>query len=61
MSGEISVETDSGWKKFLRKHWKIVAIFVVAGVLVFIGAIYVFLWFIGQAQSTGLVPSSLGL
>jgi hypothetical protein len=61
MSGEIGVEKGSDWKKFLRKHWNIVAIFVVAGVLVFIGAIYVFLWFVGQAQSTGLVPSSLGL
>ena len=61
MSGEIGVEQGSDWKKFLRKHWNIVAIFVVAGILVFIGAIYVFLWFVGQAQSTGLVPSSLGL
>ena len=27
----------------------------------FIGGVYVFLWFTGNAQSTGLVPSSLGL
>jgi len=38
-----------------------VAAFVVAGILVFIGAIYVVLWFTVDAQSTGLVPSILGL
>lgn len=59
MSGEAGVENDSDWKKFLRRHWRIVAFFVVAGVLVFIGAIYVFLWFVSGAQSTGLVPSTL--
>ena len=26
-----------------------------------IGAIYVYLWFVGEAQSTGLVPTTLGL
>jgi len=61
MSGEAGVENGSDWKKFLRKHWSIVALFVVAGILAFIGAIYVFLWFVGDAQSTGLVPSILGL
>ena len=55
------VENGSDWKKFLRKHWNIVAIFVVAGILAFIGAIYVYLWFVGDAQSTGMVPSTLGL
>ncbi len=61
MSGEIVAEQSSNWRKFLRKHWNVVAIFIVAGILIFIGAIYVFLWFVGQAQSTSLVPSSLGL
>lgn len=62
MSGEIDVDVKQGssWRKFLRKHWNIVTIFIIAGILVFIGAIYVFLWFVGQAQSTGLVLSSLG-
>ena len=60
MTEEISAEQGSNWRKFLRKHWNVVAIFAVAGIVVFIGAIYVFLWFVGQAQSTGLVPSSLG-
>ena len=52
---------SSGWKEFLRKHWGIVAILVVAGVLAVIGAFYVFLWFVKDAQTTSLVPSTLGL
>jgi len=35
-------------------------LFVVGVVLAAIGAIYVFLWFVGDAQSTGMVPTSLG-
>ena len=54
-------ENGSGWKKFLAKHWNILAIFVAAGVLASAGAVYVYLWFVGDAQSTGLVPATLGL
>jgi hypothetical protein len=59
-------ETESengyeGWKKFLRKHLNMVALFVVAVILASVGAIYVFLWFVRDAQSTGLVPRTLGL
>ena len=61
MTGEVGVEKGSNWKKFVRKHWNIVAIFVVAGILAFAGAVYVYLWFVGEAQSTGLVPSTIGL
>src|SRR3972149_3614595 len=52
---------SEGWKKFLQKHLKMVALFVVAVILASVGAIYVFLWFVGDAQSTGMVPSTLGL
>src|SRR5437870_12942707 len=45
----------------MRKHWKAVGIFVVAGALALEGAVYVFLWFVKNAQSTGLVPRTLGL
>src|SRR5207237_9973111 len=45
----------------MRKHWRTVATFVVAGILAVASAIYVFLWFVGDAQSTGLVPRTLGL
>ena len=61
MTGESGVEASSGWRKFLKKHWNMVVVFVVAGILAVVGAIYVFLWFTGDAQTIGLVPSTLGL
>ena len=62
MMTETELENDSeAWKKFLRKHWNMVALFVVAVILASVGAIYVFLWFVGDAQSTGVVPATLGL
>ena len=45
----------------MRKHWKAVGIFVLASALALAGAVYVFLWFVKNSQSTGLVPSTLGL
>ena len=61
MTQEIEVEKGSGGKKFLRKHWSIIAVFVAAGILAFIGVVYVFLWFVGDAQATGLVPATLNM
>jgi hypothetical protein len=62
MIAETGSENGSeGWKKFLRKHLNMVALFVVAVILASVGAIYVYLWFVGDAQSTGLVPATLGL
>jgi len=49
------------WKKFLRKHWKMLVLFAAAAFLASIGAVLVWLWFVGDAQSTGRVPTSLGL
>ncbi len=51
----------SQWGKFLRKHWVAFAAFVAAAILAFAGAVYVFVWFTGNAQSTGLVPAALGM
>jgi hypothetical protein len=51
---------SSDWKSFMRKHWGMVAVFVVAGILASAGAVYVFWWFVGNAQSSGLVPLTLG-
>jgi len=51
----------NGWKAFLKKHWKATAVFVVAAVLALVGSILVFLWFVADAQSTGMVPATLGL
>ncbi len=61
MAGSVEGGDGSLWRKFVRKHWGIVAVFVVAGILVVVGSVYVFLWFVEDAQSSGLVPSSLGL
>ena len=61
MSEESRAKLGADWKLFLRRHWKVAAVFVAACVLAFIGAIVVFLWFVGNAQSTGLVPSALSL
>jgi len=61
MTVEVGIDKSSDGKKFVRKHWNIVAIFVAAGILAVIGTVYVFLWFVTNAQSTGLVPATLGL
>lgn len=62
MMGETGSENKSdAWKKFLRKHWNMLAAFIVGVVLASIGAILVFLWFVENAQLTGMVPASLGL
>jgi hypothetical protein len=52
---------DSDWRGFMRKHWAAVCILVMAVALAFIGAVYVFVWFVGNAQSSGMVPGTLGL
>ena len=60
----VETESENGekiWKKFLRKHWNIVVLFVVGAILVSIGAILAYLWVVGDAQLTGLVPATLGL
>ncbi len=54
-------ENKSDWKSFIKNHWKVFSVFVAAATALFVGAIYVFVWFAGNAPATGLVPSSLGL
>jgi hypothetical protein len=61
MTQEINVEAGSEGRNFMRKHWAMVVVFAVAAILAAIGAVYVFLWFVGNAQSTGLVPATLNL
>ncbi len=56
-----NAETNSAWSKFMRKHWAAFVLFVVAAVLALVGGVYVFVWFVGNAQATALVPASLGL
>ena len=62
MMTEIESENESdAWKKFLKKHWNMLIIFIVGAVLASIGAVLVYLWFVGDAQSTGMIPTTLGL
>jgi hypothetical protein len=56
----IGEEEGSGWKKFLRNHWTVVPILAVAAIAALVGAIRVYLWFVGEAQTSGLVPKTLG-
>ncbi len=61
MAREIEVEKSSGWRAFLRRHWAVFALLLVAAALAITGTMAVFLWFTGNAQSTSLVPATLGL
>ena len=62
MMTETASETGKEiWKKFLKKHWTMVVVFVVGAILVSVGAILEYLRFVEHAQSTGLVPATLGL
>jgi hypothetical protein len=60
MIGETGTENDSG-RKFLKRHWNMLVYWIIAGIIAVIGAILVFLWFVGDAQSTGMVPTTLSL
>ena len=61
MTMQTEVEESSRWGKFLRKHWPAFTAFIAAAILASVGAVYVFVWFTGNAQSTGLVPATLGM
>ncbi len=61
MTEPIQVQSGSDWQRFIRKHWPAFALFIAVAILAVAGAVYVFVWFTGNAQSTGLVPSTLGM
>jgi len=61
MTKQTEVKESSSWSKLLRKHWPAFAAFITAAILAFVGAVYVFVWFAGDAQSTALVPTTLGM
>ena len=61
MENQTEVEKGSdGWKKFLNKHWNMLVYWIVAAIIAAIGAVLVFLWFVEEAQSTNMVPMTLG-
>ena len=61
MTEQNEAKESADWKEFIRKHWTVITVFVVAGILAVAGAVYVFWWFTGNAQTIGLVPSALVL
>jgi hypothetical protein len=61
MTEPTEVQSGSDWNRFIRKHSAIFAVFIAAAILAFAGAVYVFVWFTGYAQTTELVPSTLRL
>jgi len=61
MIEENEAAKDTGWRKFFRKHWNMLAVFVTTAVLAVAGAVHVFAWFTGNAQATELVPSTLNM
>lgn len=52
---------SEGGRKFVRDHWKMFLLLLVGAILASVGAVLVFLWFVGNSQSTGMVPTTLGL
>lgn len=60
MPETVSENAPRGRKEFFLDHWRILFLFVIGVVLASVGAILVLLWFTGNAQSTGMVPTTLG-
>ncbi|MCW4001286.1 MAG: hypothetical protein NWE93_13715 [Candidatus Bathyarchaeota archaeon] len=61
MTQQTPIRTEADWSGFMRKHWAAFAAFIAAAILAVAGAVYVFVWFTGNIQASGLVPSMLGL
>ncbi|MGD9130784.1 MAG: hypothetical protein PVH73_04330 [Candidatus Bathyarchaeota archaeon] len=61
MENQTETEKESdGWKEFSKKHWNMLACWIVVAILAAIGAVLIFLWFVEEAQSTNMVPTVLG-
>ena len=60
LTTEAGMQGSSDWRVFFRRHWAASAIFVVGVALACVWGVYIFLWFVSNAQSSGLVPSPLG-
>jgi hypothetical protein len=61
MADAFESQTETDWKRFIRKHLAVFAVFIAAAILAAVGAVYVFVWFVGDAQTTGLVPAILSM
>ena len=60
MEEQNETEKNSGtWRIFLKKHWNMLAYWIIVAIFAAIGSILVFLWFVGDAKSTNMVPLTL--
>ncbi|MFW9982023.1 MAG: hypothetical protein ACFFE3_08940, partial [Candidatus Thorarchaeota archaeon] len=48
-------------KRFLKKHWRMIFPMIILAVIAVVVAIFVFTWFVELAQTTDLVPDTIGL
>ncbi len=51
--------SDNTGKKFMKRHWKMVSVWILAALLMVAGAVTVFLWYAHEAQANGDVPAAL--
>ena len=59
MENEQGIEDDS-WKKFVKNHMNMLIFWIIAVIGAAIGTVYVYQWFVAEAQSTSMVPAILG-
>ncbi|MFW9871334.1 MAG: hypothetical protein ACFFFO_17155 [Candidatus Thorarchaeota archaeon] len=58
-SGEEFLDEEE--KRFLKKHWRMILPMIILAAVAVVAVVFVFTWFVALAQSTVLVPSTLGL
>jgi hypothetical protein len=58
---QIQAQTEANWRGFVKHHWQAFSAITVAAAFAASAAIYLFLWFTANAQTTGLVPAALNL
>lgn len=61
MTMQTQTTSDSDWRRFIKNRKAAFTAFIIAAILAVAGAVYVFVWFTGNAQATELVPSTLNL
>jgi hypothetical protein len=55
------MQTEANWRGFIKHHWAAFSAITVAAAFAAAAAIYLFVWFTANAQTTGLVPVALSL
>ncbi len=61
MEDQTPIKKDSDdWKMFLKNHWNMLIFWIIAAIFVAVGAVYVYLWFVEEAQKTFVIPAILG-